>query len=159
MKLNGGSFYGMVSALADMEKFSSVLSQAVSQIAAIQQIQTKDTPEEWGVDHKNHDYCWGRHLHYKTSSNALIPFWVGLDIAKNGTLVAITFDRAMLKSLSPNNTVASLQGPNSVLPAHCNPQCSDLIERQLEPQQFSKLCQTSDPQILADFLNEVLGAL
>jgi hypothetical protein len=56
------NFYSMVSCFSDMEIFSNLLSFAVSGCNTIQQIQTRDTLEKWGVCHQNHDYCYGRHL-------------------------------------------------------------------------------------------------
>ena len=52
--------YSFVSAIANLNTFSGLLTQAVSGIASIQQTQTSDKPEKWGITSKYHDYCYGR---------------------------------------------------------------------------------------------------
>jgi len=154
----GGNFYNIVSSLLSMETFSNLLTVAVSGIQSIQQVQTKDTREKWGVSNPNHDYGYGRHLYYR-NQNVIVPFWIGLDITNNGTQVTLIFERATLNALSPNNQVNSMSGSHSVFPAYCNHQSSVLLERQLVPTDFTQLCNSENPQILADFLNEVFGLI
>lgn len=154
------NFYSLVSCLADMGIFSGLLTVAVSNNMSIQQTQTMDTLEQWGVCHPNHDYCYGRHLYYRSKNVGLIPFWIGLDIVKNSTSVTIAFERATLNVHSLVSNVANLSpAVHSVFPGHCNPQSSFFIERQLEPTEFSNLCGNHDPKILSDFINEVLAVL
>ena len=152
------NYYNVVSSLVSMETFSNLLTVAVSGISSIQPAQTKDSMEKWGVSSVNHEYGYGRHLYYR-KQNVIVPFWIGLDITKNITQVTLTFESATLNALSPHNQVSSLPGTHSVFPAYCNPQKSVLLERQLIQTDFTQLCNSENPQILADFLNEVLGSI
>jgi len=153
------NFHSVVSCLTDMEIFSGLLTVAVSGNMSIQQTQTRDTLENWGICHQNHDYCYGRHLYYRSQNAVLIPFWIGLDIAKSSTSVTIAFERATLNALSLLGNVINLHGVHSVLPGYCNSPNCVLIERQLEPTEFSNLCGNHNPQILRDFMDEVLSVL
>jgi hypothetical protein len=154
----GNDFYSVVSSLISMETFSNLLTIAVSGIPAIQPAQTKDSMEKWGVSDDYHEYGYGRHLYYR-KQNVIIPFWVGLNITRDYTQVTIVFERATLNALLPQNKISSLSGKHSEFPKYCNPQRSSLLERQLVQTEFTQLCNSEDPQILADFLNEVLGTL
>jgi hypothetical protein len=140
-----------------MDIFSSLLTTAMLSANNIQQIKTNDTREKWGVASTQHDYCSGRHLNVLANGNS-VPFWIGLDIAKNDTFVTITFDRKKLNDISPNNKVASL-APAVFSVLNSNPQRSTLIERQLVNAEYTKLCNTNNPKILIDFMDEVLGAV
>jgi len=154
----GGSFYNVVSSLVSMETFSNLLTIAVSGIPSIQQVQTKNSMEKWGICNPNHEYGYGRHLYY-IKQNVTVPFWIGLDISKNVTQVTLTFERATLNALSPNNQVSSLPGIHSEFPNYSKHQSTVFLERRLVQTEFTQLCNSENPQILADFLNEVLGAI
>jgi len=152
------NFHSVVSCLADMERFSGLLTIAVSGNMSIQKTQTRDTLENWGICHPNHDYCYGRHLYYRTNNTGIIlPFWIGLDIGKTNTFVTITFERATLKALSLVNNVVNLNAVHSILPSYCTSHNCTLIERQLVQAEFGNLCGNPNPQILTNFIDEVLN--
>jgi len=153
------NFHSVVSSLTDMEIFSNLLSVAVSGNKSIQQTQTRDTLEQWGICHKDHDYCYGRHLYYRSPNSGIIPFWIGLDINKSDTFVTITFERATLKALSLDNNVVNLTGNYSLLPVHCKTQKSFFIERQLVKKEYVNLCKNHNPQIISDFMDEIFNVL
>jgi hypothetical protein len=96
-------------------------------------------------------------LHHN-GRHGCISFWGGLDITRNGAYAAITFERALLKSLSLETAVMGIPTGLSGLPSRCTARAY-LIERRFVPGASNRLCNTGDPQILTDFLNEVLGVL
>jgi hypothetical protein len=155
MNFNNG-FYQTISAMFDLEKFSCVLTQALATIPQIQPVQTKDALGKWGVYSTKHEYCYGRHLYYKSATRGIIPFWLGLDITKNDTHIVITFEQNLINALDLKQHFAKLQAVHAQIQHHGN---ATYIEARLVPQDYTAFCSSENPQYLTDFINEVLSAL
>ena len=148
--------------LRDLGTYSYVVSQALGRIKSpIQAIQSADTPEPWGVSSTHHNSAYGRHLFYISPSSGIIPFWIGLSVSAKGTEIAVTFDRKLLNALGKISAIQALPGTHSCIPGYCNVKSGNtvLIEINLAAAELTQFRNNPDPQILADFLDEVLGVL
>jgi len=150
-------FYNEVSCSVRKDIFSNLLSEAVSKNVSIRKIQTKDTPEQWGVSDLVHRYCYGRHLFYCTKNNVPVPFWIGLDIRENNTFISLTFENKLFNTLFKNFNLVNFNSNYSSLQKNANQ--NSLIEIQLIQKNFKDICDNNDSQILSDFMNDIFSKL
>jgi len=150
-------FYNEVSCSIRKDLFSFLLSEAVSKNQSIRKIQTKDTPEQWGISGSIHRYCYGRHLFYCTKNNLTVPFWIGLDIRKNDTFISLIFDNKLFNALFTNFNLSNFNSNYSLLQKNTNKSSS--IEIHLIQKNFKDICDSNDSQILSDFMNDILSKL
>jgi hypothetical protein len=125
-------------------------------------IQSCDTLELWGVANKPHIAAYGRHLLYKSKTFGFIPFWTGLALDQGGSVeIAVTFNKNLMDKLGKTQAFQGFAWKHAVIPTHCNLQSPStvFVEICLESKERQNFWQTSNTQILEDFLNEVLGIL
>jgi len=152
------SFRSLVSDGENLKEFSKLLTQAVSNVASIRPIQTQDTLEPWGTATTTHDYCYGRHLYYKTQWKYFLPFWIGLNDDKNGNIfVAVTFDKFLVTKLGIKSNIENLQTPRKYSEPPTSGQ--DWLEIRMKSGTSNDLFKNHDATIFSNFLNEVLGVL